>query len=191
MLAQVFSKPIVIQYGGSNTIELFRFFYGLENDFYVDLGAYDAISRSNTLDLYVAGWDGINIDASPSRLSYLLKMRKDNINLGMAVGEMDKFVTLYEMKHQGASTISEKVSSSIGKKSILKEVNIPSVGLSTICERYFYKTPSFFNLDIEGYGAQALSTNNWTDQKCRPEVVFTELNDANKKINVLLPSQVL
>ena len=86
MLAQVFSKPIVIQYGGSNTIELFRFFYGLENDFYVDLGAYDAISRSNTLDLYVAGWDGINIDASPSRLSYLLKMRKDNINLGMAVG---------------------------------------------------------------------------------------------------------
>lgn len=106
LLLQVFSRPIAIKYGSANTVELFRFFYGVENDFYLDLGAYDAIARSNTLDLYIAGWDGVNIDASPTRLSYFLKMRKDNINLGMAVGEKDKFVTLYEMKHEGGSTIS-------------------------------------------------------------------------------------
>lgn len=106
----LFCKPIVIKYGQQNTVELMRLFEGVENDFYVDLGAYDAIARSNTVDLYTAGWDGINIDASPTRLSYLLKTRKDQVNLGMAVGEKDKFVTLYEMKHQGSSTISQKMS---------------------------------------------------------------------------------
>ena len=99
MLPQLLCKPIVILYGRENTMEIMRFFGGVENDFYVDLGAFDALSRSNTVDLYTSGWDGINIDASPSRLKYFLKTRKEDVNLGMAVGESNKFVTLYEMKH--------------------------------------------------------------------------------------------
>lgn len=77
------------------------------------------------------------------------------------------------------------------KKLVQSEVSIASVGLSTVCERYFYKTPAFFNLDIEGYGAHALSTNDWSNPKCRPEVVFTELNDANRVTNAKLPGDVL
>ena len=80
-------------------MEIMRFFGGDENEFYVDLGAFDTTSRSNTIELYAAGWDGINIDASPSRIKYLIKNRKEDVNLGMAVGESNKFVTLYEMIH--------------------------------------------------------------------------------------------
>lgn len=32
--------------------------------FYVDIGAYDPIFASNTLNLYTAGWKGVNVDAS-------------------------------------------------------------------------------------------------------------------------------
>lgn len=86
IVPQVLSKPIIVRYAQDNTNQIFRFFGGVENEFYADLGAYDSIARSNTIDLYAAGWDGVNIDASPVRLSILLKTRKDNINLGMAVG---------------------------------------------------------------------------------------------------------
>lgn len=65
------------------------------------------------------------------------------------------------------------------------------MALSTVCERYFYKKPLFFNLDIEGYGASALLSNDWNNPKCRFEVVFTELNDANRVQSVTLPGDVL
>lgn len=65
------------------------------------------------------------------------------------------------------------------------------MALSTVCERYFYKKPLFFNLDIEGYGAQALLSNDWSNPKCRFEVVFTELNNANRIQSDTLPGDVL
>ena len=45
-----------------------KYFFDVENAFYVDVGAYDPIFASNTLNLYTMGWGGINIDASPERM---------------------------------------------------------------------------------------------------------------------------
>lgn len=30
------------------------------------------------------------------------------------------------------------------------------------------------NLDIEGYGTQALKSNDWTNPKCVPEIIICE-----------------
>lgn len=42
-----------------------KYFFDVYNGFYVDIGAYDPIFASNTLNLYTMGWDGINIEANP------------------------------------------------------------------------------------------------------------------------------
>lgn len=60
------TKEIFIDYGvGGEGQELFKLLNGVDDKFFVDIGAYDAIFASNTLNLHVNGWTGINIDASP------------------------------------------------------------------------------------------------------------------------------
>lgn len=53
----------------------------------MDVGAYDSIYASNTLNLYTKGWGGINIDASPSRLQRFFLLRPDQTNLNYAIGD--------------------------------------------------------------------------------------------------------
>lgn len=63
--------------------------------FYVDIGAYDPIFASNTLNLHTAGWKGINVDASAQRMKNFYINRPDDININYAVASDQKFITLY------------------------------------------------------------------------------------------------
>jgi hypothetical protein len=88
---------------------LHKYFSDVANGFYADLGAYDPIFASNTLNLYVHGWKGVNVEANPERLNRFFFERPNEINLNIAVGEDSKFVTLYELNEDDSSTISPKV----------------------------------------------------------------------------------
>jgi hypothetical protein len=82
------SDEIFVDYG--TALEgnfLTQVFYDVKDGFYVDIGAYDAIFASNTLNLYTMGWKGINVDASPNRLSKFFLTRPNQINLNLAIGE--------------------------------------------------------------------------------------------------------
>jgi hypothetical protein len=81
------NSEIFIDYGvGLEGAELLKFFHGVTDGFYVDIGAYDAIFASNTLNLMTLGWDGINIDAHPARLGRISRLRPDQVNLNYAIG---------------------------------------------------------------------------------------------------------
>lgn len=60
-----------------------------------------------------------------------------------------------------------------GRLSVKNEVKVHSISMKTLCENYYVKRPNFLNLDIEGHGAQALLTNDWSNPKCVPEIVFS------------------
>lgn len=103
-------REIFIDYGvGGEGRELLKFFYDVYDDFYVDIGAYDSIFASNTLNLYSQGWGGINVDANPDRLAKFFMLRPDQTNLNYAVGDNDTFMTLYELDEDSSSTVSPKV----------------------------------------------------------------------------------
>lgn len=61
-----------------------------------------------------------------------------------------------------------------------KKITSPTIDFVSLCERYFYKTPAFFNLDLEGSGAYAILQNNWENPLCRPEVISVEVNRWNE-----------
>lgn len=54
-----------------------KLLFDIKDAFYVDVGAYDPIFASNTLNLYAEGWRGVNIDASPERINRFFLMRPD------------------------------------------------------------------------------------------------------------------
>jgi hypothetical protein len=60
--------------------------------------------------------------------------RPYEINLNVAVGEKDQFVTLYELNEDGTSTISQKVKDFVkGFKTVEKEIKVPTLTLKQIC----------------------------------------------------------
>ena len=69
------TQEIFIDYGGGEGTSLLKFFHDVNDGFYVDIGAFDPIYASNTLNLANIGWNGISIDASPTRLSTFFAMR--------------------------------------------------------------------------------------------------------------------
>lgn len=81
----------------------------MHKGFYLDVGAFDPIFLSNTMNLYIHGWDGISVEASPSRISKFFTVRDDQTNINLAIGDSDSFINLYEMIDDSASTVSLKV----------------------------------------------------------------------------------
>lgn len=43
-----------------------------------------------------------------------------------------------------------------------------------LCHKYYLKKPKFMSLDIEGYGYAPLSSNDWDNDLCVPELIIAE-----------------
>jgi len=52
-------------------------FYDVKKGFYVDVGANNPWSASNTMFFYEKGWSGINIDATPGSMKLFNVIRKE------------------------------------------------------------------------------------------------------------------
>ena len=65
---------------------MFEYFYGIEDEFYVDVGAFHPIDRSNTRFLKSMGWRGINVDANYVNVNRFFVMNADDFNLNYAIG---------------------------------------------------------------------------------------------------------
>ena len=75
-----------------------KYYFDTQDGFYVDIGAYDPIHASNTLNLYTQAWSGVNVDANVERVNRFFLTRPDQTNLNFAIGEQDVFSTLYELE---------------------------------------------------------------------------------------------
>lgn len=104
----------------------------MHDGFYLDIGAFDAIYASNTLNLYVHGWDGISVEASPQRLSKFFTIRPDQTNINLAIGDSDSFVSLYEMKDDSMSTVSSVIKDRT-QNQFLSSQSVPSMSLKSLC----------------------------------------------------------
>lgn len=62
------------------------------------------------------GWTGINIDASYDRMSRFYMMRKQQNNLNYVVGDSDIMATLYDLREDSSSTVSNKVVNFVKKR---------------------------------------------------------------------------
>ena len=57
--------------------------------FFVDIGANDPISLSNTKRFSLRGWTGINVEPNPLSLARIVKDRPHDINLNCGVGSSE------------------------------------------------------------------------------------------------------
>ena len=90
---------------------LHRVFGDRRSGFYVDLGAMDPVHDSVTKAFYDAGWWGINIEPNQHFYKRLVAERNRDINLNVAVGDVQEIRRFYTFTDSGLSTFSPELKS--------------------------------------------------------------------------------
>lgn len=121
---------------------------------FLDIGAFDGKTFSNTLALVERGWSGVCIEPSPSVFVSLLKQHGENPRiklLNAAVTVMGGFFTFYDSGGDAISSTLEahakKWAAGYGTK--FASYDVFTVALDELFNQYGFDF-DFINLDIEG-----------------------------------------
>jgi FkbM family methyltransferase len=154
--------------------------------FFVDIGAYDGITWSNTLSLEENyNWKGICIEANPLAFQHLFKIRKSK-NINTAICEFEKEMTywsivgyaemlsgildFYDDKH--INRIYQEIKNHGGK---INEHKINSKRLETILEGI--DIVNYLSIDTEGAELTILKSINF--EKVKIDLISCENNGYN------------
>jgi FkbM family methyltransferase len=132
-----------------------NFFYKNKNDGkFLDIGAYDGITLSNTYRLVELGWSGTCVEPSSVVFSKLLNTHKDNQKIKLvnaAITEKSELLRFYESNGDAIGTVVEthkdKWANSSGIK--FRDVFIKTITMEELLSFSGYDF-SFLNLDVEG-----------------------------------------
>lgn len=170
----------------------------LENQykgFFIDIGAYHPYKGSNTYIFYREGWRGINIDARPNSMAEFKKLRPEDINIEMGIGNSTAVLPFYMIKDKpGMNSFSLEAIKSMGLELEIEKVE--QVRVSSLENLLDSQLPNgkkidLMNIDVEGFDYEVLISNNW--EKYKPSVICLEteaytFNDLikNKSVSFLI-----
>lgn len=135
-----------------------KYFEGTTGTF-LDLGANDGITLSNTYALSLNGWAGCLVEASPKAMARLETLYEGNKNIDLvnaAIGSYNGEITLHESgEHLGkgdVALLSSVKDSELDrwKTETFTPVVVPCINFATLMGLTRYKTFDFISIDIEG-----------------------------------------
>jgi len=156
-----------------------EYFKEKNKGFYVDVGCYHPLQRSNTMLLYQKGWRGINIDISDFSIKLFNFLRPDDFNLNLAVSNKEGHIDMFfQKKLSQLSTIKEKNAKNVFQGNILSK-KILSKRLTSVIDESKYKDQKidFLNIDVEGADFEVLQSLNLN--KYSPELICIEVIEKN------------
>jgi FkbM family methyltransferase len=139
------------------------------NGFYVDIGANDGISGSNTYLFESLGWEGICVEPIPNIFSLLKKYRKcDCYNVALSSTFNESVDFLIAENADALSGITEcltedhlKFAREHGAK--LKHIAVKTMTFNQIMTNYPGRTHiDFMSIDVEGHEVSILRTIDFT-----------------------------
>lgn len=156
-----------------------RILKNLETGKYVDVGCYHPYKGSLTAQLYKKGWKGINIDLSKSSIDLFNLVRKEDINLNLAVSDFNGQTSYFEN-----SPINQQ-NSLIKNNDNQKKIKIDCKNLNLILEENKFEKFEYLNIDVEGSEQNVINGINL--RKYRPMLITIENN--NLHINDYIESE--
>ncbi|EDY20284.1 methyltransferase FkbM family [Chthoniobacter flavus Ellin428] len=163
---------------------LARIFHRQAEGFYVDVGAHHPRAYSNTYLLYRKGWRGINIDPLPGSMTKFNEIRPRDINLEVAVSDVEQTLNYHQFEGGGINTLSDEVveqrmSYHDGPKSDFK---FQYLGKKTVQARLLKdiladhlpagQRIDMLSIDVEGHEFNVLRSNDW--EKYSPTLILIE-----------------
>lgn len=152
------------QYGQDRFVD--SYYTGKKNGFFVEIGAFDGITGSNTLYFESRGWDGIVIEPNPIHTASLKKNRTCKVE-AVCLAETEGQVLFtsiegysstlsgiqksYDQKH--LKRISDEISRYGGTQN---NIMVPAVNLKTLLNKYNVREVDYLSVDTEGSEFQIL-----------------------------------
>ena len=124
---------------------------------FLDIGAYDGKTFSNTLRLAELGWSGVCVEPSPTVFPALLKLHAPNPNIALvncAVASTTGFMDFWDSGGDAISTTHQahKIKWERGHPVTYSKMVIYAISFSDLF-RKFGLNFEFINLDVEGVSA--------------------------------------
>jgi FkbM family methyltransferase len=155
---------------------LYRTLSGVENGFYVDIGAGHPIKDSVTASLYSKGWSGVNVEPNIARYAELVSQRPRDINLNSAISSIGEKVTLFQDNRQLGvySTTSEQQFNEIKNHPDHEfvEVVVPCMTLNKVFEQIGNLETHFLKIDVEGTEFDVVKSLDF--ERHRPWIIVVE-----------------
>ena len=159
-------------------ILIYDFFEDEAPGFFVEAGAYDGITFSNTYLLEAIGWRGLLIEPHPDKAKLCKSNRPNSSVVQAALGPDD---AEGEIQLTCADALSFVVASQSHvdrcKRGghVLQQISVPLVSLNSLLEGRTEKV-DFMSLDVEGMELQVLEGFNI--ERYSPRMMLIEQNDA-------------
>jgi FkbM family methyltransferase len=144
---------------------------------YLDIGAYDPRSLSNTRRFYDRGWKGCNVEPNPRRFEKFLNERPRDINLNLGLSSFAGKLIFFDAEQEEFSTFSQERADELKRMGarIRREIEVPVITMKDLFAEHFEsKAVDFCSIDTEGMDLEILRGNDW--QKFRPRVICVEVS---------------
>ena len=146
--------------GREEEIIMSQFNDGHKIGHFLDIGAYDGKTFSNTLRLVERGWSGVCIEPSPTVFPALLKLHAGNPKVTLinsAVCAEPGFITFYDSGGDAISTTHEPHRDKWERGYTVKyaKMLVYAINYTALFSQVGYEF-DFVNLDVEGLSADML-----------------------------------
>lgn len=186
-----------MRYSQNNETEIISAYFALWDNIptFLDVGANDGITLSNTYALTLCGSDGTLIEASPVAFKRLQKnyTGKPHTLISAALTDFNGEITLYESgEHLGkgdSSLLSTVVPGEMSrwKKEKFTPVKVPAINFDTMLGLSKIKTFDFISLDVEGVEVDILPQMDLRALGCSLLCVEYNGKDQQWYDNLILP----
>lgn len=169
-------KGIYYSQEGEDLI-LERIFANQPTGFFVDVGAHHPTRFSNTYKLYLRGWKGINIDATPGSMSAFQTLRPRDTNLEIGVSDAASELTYFRFNEPALNTFSKARADLLLSTTVYTLAGTSRVQTNPLGEILKEHVPTgqtidLLTIDVEGLDSVVLKTNDW--DQFRPKVLLVE-----------------
>jgi FkbM family methyltransferase len=159
-----------VKFCGQYFQDLIAYLYLKEkkDGFYIDIGANDGITGSNTYALEQMGWKGACIEPQPDIFKKLKHFRKCdcyNTALSSVSGETLEFLRAKNINALSGFSewITEDHKKAIYASGAFERINITTKTFDDIMKNYPVKTIDFMSLDVEGCELPILKSINFSE----------------------------
>lgn len=177
----------------NNEEQLILRYFGTEVGTFLDLGANDGVTLSNTRSCVLRGWKGVLVDASPTifpRLEASAKGHEGVICINAAIGSVNAKVKLHDSgPHLGkgdAALLSTILAAEVPQWEASGNTFTDAVTDCMTFDRLIdvspYKTFDLISIDIEGMDMEVLRQMDLTALGCRMLIIEHEHLNADEMV---------
>lgn len=152
---------------------LWRALKGVQDGFYIDIGANSPLVDSVSMAFYEHGWRGINVEPSQEYVNELRAQRPRDINLHAAVADESGVLTFFDIVGTGLSTLIRDVASQYAQQGMeVREERVPVITLDDVLSDLPQDDVHWMKVDVEG--AEKAVLDSWKTSPVRPWIVLVE-----------------